>query len=150
MRTDLPRILLVEEDGDDAFLTAHSLHRAGVKNPVLHARTVLEAKTKLRNCSDSGELYLIILSLDLPSSGGWELLEWLNETRNRHCAIVLAIGSSDRNYDIQKAFDLGANGYFAKRIDFDELASTLKRLELLPQPSNNENQARPKQTISTL
>lgn len=130
-------ILLVEDNVDDAFLIQHWLKKQGVDNRVIHLPSYGEARRFFRDGavsgSDSGTIspVLILLSTSLAGGGGLELLGWLRKNPRFNRALVLALGNSRLRDDIQHVYDLGANGYFAKGIDFDDLAGALHSLDFL-------------------
>jgi CheY-like chemotaxis protein len=130
MLTDSARIMIVEANEDDAFLMERSLRRAGLTNQIILSSDAEEAKQKLR--SREQPPHVLILSMDLKDDSACEFLKAIRNDGLHAPPLVLAVGSSNRRTDIQRALDLGANGYFIKQIDFNELASTLQKLEFLP------------------
>jgi CheY-like chemotaxis protein len=68
--------------------------------------------------------HLFILDLKMPRKTGLDVLEWLHEQPELRCLPVLVLSSSAQRTDIEKAYELGANGFVVKP------ATLEKRVEL--------------------
>ena len=128
--------MLVEDNFDDEFLVQHWLRRNGIRNHVISYSSAEPAKRFLteRARSENGHSTmptLALLSLTLAGGGGMELLQWIRGRPEYNRVLILALGNSALEQDIQKAYNMGANGYFAKGIDFDDLAGVLHSLDFL-------------------
>jgi CheY-like chemotaxis protein len=75
---------------------------------------------------------VILLNLKMPRMDGFEFLEWMKHAPNKLCATpVVVMSSSDEPSDINRAYELGANGYFVKPIQFQDFEKRMKAIGLL-------------------
>lgn len=143
-RDPVPRILLVEDNEDDRVLAMHAIRSAGVPCEVEVARDGEDAIARL-NAREPGQPLpaLVLLDLNLPRLDGLEVLRRLrSDPQTRHIPVV-ALTSSREAQDVLKAYQLGANGYVRKPIDFDEFRECARvilahwiRLNVLPPPAS--------------
>lgn len=132
--TATPRhILLVEDNPDDVDLTIMALEKSSILNEVKVAGDGKEALDLLFDGKEKerSELpSLILLDLNLPMISGHEVLEEIrNDKRTRHVPVVI-LTSSREEQDIVRGYDLGANSYIRKPVDFDNFVSAVKHLGL--------------------
>jgi two-component system response regulator len=123
-------ILLVEDNADDEQLTLRAMRQSDVPNIIRVARDGAEAIEALFS-ADSGRLPdLVLLDLKLPKVSGLEVLHRIrNEDRTRTLPIVI-LTSSDEERDIVESYNLGANSYIRKPVDFDEFIDAVRQLGL--------------------
>lgn len=117
-----PRILMVEDDEDIAFLIRFLLERNGYA--VEHAadgRQALEVLTEL------APVDLVLLDIMLPYHDGLEVLEHLRATPGWEEVPVLMLTAKAREADIVRALELGADDYVTKPFQPDELLARLRR-----------------------
>jgi CheY-like chemotaxis protein len=69
---------------------------------------------------------LVLLDLKMPRVGGFEFLQQVRADAGLRMLPVVALSSSREDRDVQRAYDLGANGYVVKSIDFADYRETLK------------------------
>lgn len=127
-------ILLVEDNPDDVALTLRALKRNNIANHVSHAKDGAEALALLGEGDLTGvgpELpALILLDLKLPKIDGLEVLRRIRaDPRLKRLPVVILTSSSEQD-DIVKGYDLGANGYVRKPVDFQQFADAMKTLGL--------------------
>ncbi len=127
-------ILLVEDNGDDVKLTLRAFKKKSIVNPIVVARDGLEAVDYLfgtgphagRNAGDVPAV--ILLDLKLPKIGGLEVLRRVRaDSRTRHMPVVVLTSSIEQK-DLATSYELGANSYIRKPVDFEkfvEVAGTL-------------------------
>jgi CheY-like chemotaxis protein len=121
-------LLLAEDDENDVFFLQRAL--AKVENPlkVVHdGQEVIDYLSGSEKFSDRSQFplpYLLILDLKMPRKTGMDVLEWLREQPDLHILPVLVLSSSAHRTDIERAYELGANGFVVKP------ASVQKRAEL--------------------
>lgn len=128
-------ILLIEDDPNDVLLIKRAFRKVNNKYSINFVDNGEDAIAYLKgdnNYSDR-EQYplpsLIILDLKLPRKSGHEVLEWLKKQQNLKYIPCVILTSSNRDEDIKKAFDLGANSYFIKPASFDTLQQIIKNLK---------------------
>jgi two-component system response regulator len=119
-------ILLVEDNRDDEELTLRALRKSNIMNEVIVARDGEEALEYLFGhkhlTSRETELLpaVVLLDLKLPKVGGIEVLrEIRSHPRTRRLPVVV-LTSSKEDQDLANVYDLGANSYLYKPIDFEK------------------------------
>jgi two-component system, response regulator len=129
-------ILLVEDNDDDVELTLRALRRNRVANRVDVVRDGAEALDYLfatggyagRDIRDTPNL--VLLDLKLPKVGGLEVLERLrSDPRTRRMPVVI-LTSSNVESDLARSYDLGANSYIRKPVDFTQFMEAVNQLGL--------------------
>ena len=129
-------ILLVEDNDDDVELTLRALRRNRVANRVDVVRDGAEALDYLfatgsyagRDVRDTPNL--VLLDLKLPKVGGLEVLERLRaDARTRRLPVVI-LTSSNVESDLARSYDLGANSYIRKPVDFTQFMEAVNQLGL--------------------
>ena len=134
--TDGSPILLVEDDPDDVALIERAFRRANLANPVKVARDGEEAVEYLSGAGPHADRtssplpVLILLDLKVPRRTGHEVLEWMQAQDGLRRIPVAVLTSSQERRDVDKAYDLGANAYLVKPVDFEELLRMVKSLHL--------------------
>src|ERR1043166_2246175 len=119
-------ILLVEDNPDDEDLTLRALKKNKIKNEVVVVRDGVEALDYLFGTSDSpgGDSrplpQVVLLDLKLPKVNGLEVLRRVrSETRTKRLPVVI-LTSSVEEKDLLDSYDLGANSYIRKPVDFEQ------------------------------
>ena len=134
--TDGSPILLVEDDPDDVALIERAFRRANLANPVKVARDGEEAVEYLSGAGPHADRtssplpVLILLDLKVPRRTGHEVLEWMQAQAGLRRIPVAVLTSSQERRDVDKAYDLGANAYLVKPVDFQELLRMVTSLHL--------------------
>ncbi len=129
-------MLLVEDNPDDEALTLRALKKNNILNEVRVARDGVEALDCLLGSSGrSGRLPLdhlavVLLDLKLPKVDGLEVLRRLRaDPRTKRMPVVI-LTSSKEERDLIGAYDLGANSYVQKPVDFTDFADAIRQLGL--------------------
>ena len=129
-------ILLVEDNPSDVALTQRAMARSAIKNPLVVAENGQQALDYLfgssANASHSaGDTpILILLDLKLPRIDGPEVLRRIRaDSRTRRIPVVILTSSGEQT-DIAAGYDLGANSYIRKPVDFHQFAETIRQLGL--------------------
>lgn len=129
-------ILLVEDNDDDVELTLRALRRNRVANTVDVVRDGQEALDYLFGAGAYAERDvrrlpdLVLLDLKLPKLGGLEVLERLRaDPRTRRLPVVVLTSSNVEN-DLARSYDLGANSYIRKPVDFAQFTEAVHQLGL--------------------
>lgn len=116
----LPSLLVADDNPDDLFFFQHLLKKAGVKNPVVTVENGDEAISYLqKSCQASGsprgaKPAVIFLDVKMPRTGGFEVLRWIRRKKAFLKSKVIMMTTSDAPKDIQRATEMGADGYFLK------------------------------------
>jgi two-component system, response regulator len=129
-------ILLVEDNPDDEELTLRALKKSNISNPVVIARDGVEALDYLfargaHTGRDSREQpQVVLLDLKLPKLDGLEVLRALRaEPRTKRLPVVILTSSAEEQ-DILAGYDLGANSYIRKPVDFTQFVEAVRQLGL--------------------
>ena len=127
-------ILLVEDNPDDELLMLRALKKNRVENRIVVVRDGVEALDYLFSTgeyegNDSEALpQLILLDLKLPKINGHEVLKRLRADERTKYIPVVVLTSSIEEQDIISSYDLGANGFVQKPVDFDEFVEAANQL----------------------
>ncbi|MBJ6752670.1 response regulator [Geomonas anaerohicana] len=129
----LKRILLVEDNANDAELTLEALAEHNLVNGVDLVRDGAEALDYLyRRGKYAGEpgpnLAVILLDLKLPKVDGLEVLSTLKGDDKLKCIPVVVLTSSREERDVVDSYRLGVNAYVVKPVDFSEFITAVKEL----------------------
>ncbi|MEB3885434.1 response regulator [Lyngbya sp. CCY1209] len=127
--TSQPRkILLVEDNPDDERLTIRSLRKCQVNPEILVARNGEEALALLGDLEALPQV--VLLDLKLPKIDGLGVLRQIRtQGRTRRLPVVVFTSSSE-DEDIAESYDLGANAYVQKPVEFDRFAEAVRHLGL--------------------
>jgi len=129
-------ILLVEDNPDDVELTLRALKKNNIANEVVVAGDGAEALEYLmaigkyagRAIADPPEV--VLLDLKLPKLGGLEVLRAMRADPRTQMLPVVILTSSTEERDIIASYQLGANSYIRKPVDFDQFVDAIRQLGL--------------------
>jgi len=127
-------ILLVEDNPDDEALTLRALKRNNILNEVIVARDGVEALDYLfargaHSERDPDKLpEVVLLDLKLPKIDGLEVLRRIREDEKTRRLAVVILTSSNEERDIIAGYDLGANSYIRKPVDFNQFMEAVRQL----------------------
>jgi two-component system response regulator len=136
MTTNGGTILLVEDNPSEVGLTRRALEKSHITNHLIVAEDGVEALDYLwgagawagRDVSDLPALML--LDLNLPRVTGLEVLRRIREdARTRRLPVVILTTSTEER-DIAAGYDLGANSYIRKSVDFKQFAGAIEQIGL--------------------
>lgn len=124
-------ILLVEDNPMDVDLTLRAFKRRRVTNTILVARDGEEALAWLPRW-ESGEPWpaVVLLDLKLPKVDGLEVLRQLKQHPSLRVIPVVVLTTSSDSADLQAAYQLGANSYIVKPVDFEKFMDVSEQIEL--------------------
>jgi two-component system response regulator len=127
-------ILLVEDNPDDEALTLRALKKNNIANQVVVARDGSEALdymfgTGTQSGRDPNFLpQVILLDLKLPKIDGLEVLRQLRSDPRTKLVPVVILTSSNEEQDRFNGYDLGANSYVRKPVDFNQFIDAVRQL----------------------
>ncbi|MBI5476634.1 MAG: response regulator [Ignavibacteriales bacterium] len=130
---DLRTILLVEDNPKDVELTLEALAEHNLANRVTVAKDGVEAmeylrcegKYKLRNPEQPA---VILLDIKMPRMDGIEVLQAIRGDGKLKKIPVVMLTSSREGPDLKKCYDLGANAYVVKPVDFENFIEAVKQV----------------------
>jgi len=127
-----PFIFLVEDNEQDEILTIKALQKNKVLNEIKVARDGAEALDCLLNPSSPNYQQqlpqLILLDLKLPKIDGLEVLKQIRSNPRTKLVPVVILTTSKEDSDLLSGYELGANSYVRKPVDFFEFAEAVKSL----------------------
>ncbi len=121
-------ILIVEDSDDDFDATKRAFSKANLINPIEHAISGEQALEYLKN-KDQPKPGLILLDLNMPGLDGRRTLEIIKQHQYLKKIPVVILTTSDDERDVKACYELGANTYIQKPVDFDGLISAIKQLK---------------------
>ena len=125
-------ILLIEDNRDDIELTREALKEAKLQNNLHVVRDGVQALAFLHRqdpYADVPRPDLIFLDLNMPRKDGFEVLEEIQAEENLKRIPVVVLTTSDADEDVLKAYDLNANCYINKPVDFQQFLKVINAIE---------------------
>jgi CheY-like chemotaxis protein len=128
-------ILLVEDNPHDEELTLRALKKSNVLNPVVVAHDGAEALDYLlargKHLESPPPLpQVVLLDLKLPKVDGLEVLRALRAHARTRLLPVVVLTSSKEQQDLVASYELGANSYVRKPVDFAQFLEAARQLGL--------------------
>lgn len=128
-------IVMVEDDEGHARLIEKNVRRAGVSNeivPFTNGNAALDYILGQDRTGDNiqGRYMLILLDLNLPDMSGIDILEKVKSNQHAKRLPVVILTTTDDEREIQRCYDLGANVYITKPVDYDSFANAIRQLGL--------------------
>lgn len=127
-------ILLVEDNPDDAELAIRALKKSHLANNVTHLLDGAEALDFLFASGRYAERDLnnlpkvILLDLKMPKVNGLEVLQRIKSEPRTKMIPVVILTSSAEDPDIKRSYELGANSYIVKPVEFNNFAKIISDL----------------------
>ena len=125
-------ILLVEDNEGDIGLVEEVFEEGRINNNLSVAEDGDEAMMFLRKegqFANATRPDLILLDLNLPGKDGREVLKEVKEDDNLKKIPIVVLTTSKAEEDILKSYDLHANSYITKPVDFDQFINVIKSIE---------------------
>jgi two-component system, response regulator len=129
------KIILIEDDPDNAELIMEILGEGGVKKNIILVRDGKEAIEYFQELDVKwkgvikDKINLIILDLNLPKVSGMDVLKYLRKNSKYSPVPVIILSTSSDKKTIDEAYKNGANGYVAKPVSYKEFVDKLERLK---------------------
>src|SRR6266704_1628356 len=129
-------VLLVEDNPDDEALTLRALKKNNIRNEVVVARDGSEAIDYLfgtgvfagRDLSSMPQI--ILLDLKLPKIDGFEVLNRVRASESTKLLPVVILTTSNEDQDRIRGYDLGANSFVRKPVEFEKFIEAVRQLGL--------------------
>jgi CheY-like chemotaxis protein len=128
-------IVMIEDDEGHGRLIEKNIRRAGVHNEIVPFVNGGDALRYLLGDDNSGEVsagrqLLILLDLNLPDMTGIDILEKLKNNPHTKRSPVVVLTTTDDAREIQRCYDLGANVYITKPVNYEDFANAIRQLGL--------------------
>lgn len=134
--TDQPRVplgvLLVEDDPGDVVIAREALRANRLKSKLNVVPDGIEAMKYLRRengYADAERPDLILLDLNLPGKSGYEVLAELKTDPKLRKIPVVILTTSGAVEDVEQSYDLHANVFVTKPVDFDHFTDVVKQID---------------------
>ena len=131
---DEAAILLVEDRQDDILLVRRAFRKAGVRNPIEAVPDGEEAMAYLLGIGQYADRArfpfpsLVLLDLKMMKMNGFETLRWIRSLPAFKSLRVIVLTSSEDIFDVNKAYELGANSFLVKPFEFEEFTALARTL----------------------
>ncbi|SRR6266404_3247719 len=119
-------ILLAEDNETDIILTRKAFAKAKLLNPLHVVRdgveviAYLKGEAQYSNRAEYPLPDLLLLDLKMPHKNGLEVLEWIRQQPTLRGLRVVVLTCSDQARDVNMAYQLGANSFLVKPVDFEQ------------------------------
>jgi CheY-like chemotaxis protein len=120
-------VLLVEDDPGDVVLIQEAFEHNKVRNRLHVVGDGVEAMEFLRNGGDRPDL--VLLDLNLPRKDGRQVLEEIKLDPALRSIPVVVLTTSKAEEDILRSYDLHANAYVTKPVDFDRFIEVVRQID---------------------
>lgn len=127
-------IVVAEDDPAHRLLTVKAFQRSPLRHPIREVSDGEELmEYLLRTGRYAGEPaapppLLILLDLNMPRKGGLEALAEIKGDARLRSIPVIVLTTSDEQRDVARSYDLGANSFITKPVDFGEFTRVIQRL----------------------
>jgi CheY-like chemotaxis protein len=126
-------IIMIEDDEGHARLIEKNIRRAGINNPICHFTDGGSALTYLWE-DPTGPFKngpaLVLLDLNLPDMSGTDILTRIKSDEAMRLTPVVILTTTDDKQEIQRCYDLGANVYITKPVNYENFADAIRQLGL--------------------
>ncbi|WP_217915051.1 response regulator [Miltoncostaea marina] len=132
MKAELIEVLLVEDDPGDVMLIKEAFDDKKVGNRLSVVGDGVEAMAFLRReggYADAARPDLILLDLNLPRKNGREVLAEIKSDPDLSLIPVIVLTTSEAEEDIVRSYQLHANAYITKPVDFDQFAGVVHQID---------------------
>ena len=131
---DTAVILLAEDNDDEVMLIRRAFRDAKLLNPLHVVRDGEEAIAYLKgegryaNRAEYPLPALLLLDLKMPRKNGFEVLEWIRQQPSLSAMRVVVLTVSTEIRDVNQAYQIGANSFLVKPVDFEQFVSVIRAL----------------------
>ena len=126
-------IIMVEDDEGHARLIEKNIRRAGINNGICHFTDGGSALDYLFNHPEGPAKNgpaLILLDLNLPDMSGTDILARVKSDEHLKRTPVVVLTTTDDKLEIERCYDLGANVYITKPVNYESFADAIRQLGL--------------------
>jgi CheY-like chemotaxis protein len=133
--SNVPVILLAEDDEGHAILVRQNLEAAGVEGRIEHfqdGQAILDFLFKHGpgRSVEMGRTYLVLLDIRMPKIDGVEVLRRIKADPDLRKLPVIMLTTTDDVREVERCHQLGCNVYIQKPVDYDKFAEAIRRLGL--------------------
>ena len=125
-------VLLVDDDPGDVLMTREAFEEHKLRNALHVVTDGVEAVSFLRQegqYADAPRPGLILLDLNLPRKDGREVLAEIKADESLRTIPVVVLTTSEAEEDVLRSYDLHANAYVTKPVDFERFISVIRQID---------------------
>jgi CheY-like chemotaxis protein len=125
-------VLLVEDDPGDVLMTREAFEEHKLRNTLHVVNDGVDAVAFLRRQGEFSEAPrpgLILLDLNLPRKDGREVLAEIKADENLRTIPVVVLTTSEAEEDVLRSYDLYANAYVTKPVDFERFIRVVQQID---------------------
>src|SRR5438132_9641097 len=129
---DTAVILLGDDSDDEVMLSRRAFRDAKLLNPLQVVRdgdeaiAYLKGEGRYANRAEYPLPALLLLDLKMPRKNGFEVLEWIRQQPTLSGLRVVVLTGSTEIRDVNRAYQLGANSFLVKPVEFDQFVSVIR------------------------
>lgn len=126
-------IVMIEDDEGHARLIEKNIRRAGILNDIVHftdGASALDYLLHHENGPSLGGRALILLDLNLPDMNGTDVLAQIKGAPALRRTPVVVLTTTDDKAETDRCYDLGANVYITKPVNYENFAQAIRQLGL--------------------
>ncbi|MEL6589149.1 MAG: response regulator [Bacteroidota bacterium] len=126
------KILLVEDNPGDILLAREALKETGISDYSLHVVTdgeeAIQFLFRKEEHQEAVRPDLVLLDLNIPKINGRKVLKRVKENASLRTIPVIVFSTSEAQHDINSSYELHANCYVTKPVDYDEFVRVIKSI----------------------
>ena len=130
--SDRHSFLMAEDNLDDILITKRAWKKSNIKNTlhiVNNGEEALDFLYMRGEYAGVPSVSLLLLDLNMPKINGFEVLEKLKNDAGLRRVPVIVLTTSNRDEDIDRAYDLGCNSYIVKPVNYDNFLEAVKEIQ---------------------
>lgn len=126
---------MAEDRDDEILLLKRAFRQANILNPLQIVRdgdeaiAYLKGEGRFSNRAEYPLPGLMLLDLKMPRRDGFEVLQWLRQQPTLNTLRVIVLTASEDIRDVNMAYQLGANSFLVKPVDFENFVSVIETLQ---------------------
>jgi len=125
-------VLLAEDNLDDVLITKRAWKTGKINSNlyvVNNGEEALDFLHKRGKYAEAPNVSLLLLDLKMPKMNGLEVLEHVKSDKTLKKLPIVMLTTSNRNEDVEKAYDRGCNGYIVKPVSFETFIEVVHKIE---------------------
>lgn len=129
-------ILIVDDNVEDAELAIRALRKQNIANKLIHLMDgvetldFLQGTGRFKDRNTEIKPKVIFLDLKMPRLSGLQVLERIKGNPDLKSIPIVILTSSAEDPDVKRSYELGANSYIVKPVEFENFATTVANLGL--------------------
>ena len=126
-------IILIEDNPSDVELTKRAFRKARIANPLKifdNGQSAIDYLSEyVKNDKRKVDTpLLVLLDVNLPVMSGLEVLKFIKTNAHLKKLLVVMLTTSSEHRDLEQAYELGANSYIIKPVDFEKFSDLVAQI----------------------